>query len=258
MPDIDVRGRIQAGDTVLGTFLFAFPSTAAARAAVGAGADFVLVDGEHTGFGWETMTPVLTATRAAGAAPFVRIPAASRQNVSLALDMGAVGIVVPMVATAEEAASIASWSRYPPDGVRGAMFGLAAHDYLEVDPAEAMATSNAETIVIVQIETVDGLENVEAIAATPGVDVIWVGHYDLTISMGIPSDFSNPRYIDAIARVVAAARSHSKALGFLVSGPDHARMLSALGFTVFAYGSDVGLYRQALRTGLTAIADAVG
>jgi len=253
-----LRARVLGGETIVGTFLLAFPGAAVARAAVGAGADFVLIDGEHTGFGWETMTPVLTATRAGGSTPFVRLPAASRENIALALDIGAVGLMIPMVGTAAEAAAIASWARYPPQGVRGTMFGLAAHDFDVVEPVAAMKKSNAETIVMVQIETAEALENVEEIAAVPGVDILWVGHFDLTTSMGIPTQFDHPTYLAALDRIVAAGRANGKPVGFLTSGPEDARSLVDRGFSVLAYGSDLGIYRQALRTGLEGIAEALG
>lgn len=253
-----LRARVRSAEKVVGTFLFAFPTVGAARAAAGAGADFVLIDGEHTGFGWESIAPLVSATRAAGSTPIVRVPSASRQNIGLALDMGAGGVMIPMVAGAEEAAAIASWSRYPPEGVRGAMFGLAAHDYEEVAPLAALAKSNDETLVIVQIETVAALEDVEQIAATPGVDVIWVGHFDLSASMGIPTQFEHPDFLAALDRVVAAGAANGKPIGYVTSGADDARALVERGFTMLAYGSDIGIYRQALRDGLTGIAAAIG
>ncbi|MFC6357109.1 HpcH/HpaI aldolase family protein [Luethyella okanaganae] len=252
-----LRTRIASGEVVIGTFLLAFPTVAAARVAASVGADYVLVDGEHTGFGWETMTPVLAATRAAGSVPFVRVPSASRQNLALALDMGATGLMVPMVGTAEEARAIASWARYPPEGIRGTMFGLAAHDFAEVEPVAAMRKANDEVIIMVQIETVEGLENVEEIAAVDGVDVLWVGHFDLTTSMGIPTEFTNPLYLDALDRVAAAGRASGKAVGFLASGAEDAVSLVERGFRVLAYGSDIGIYRSALRSGLGAVRQAV-
>lgn len=258
MPRGTLRARIRRGETVVGTFLIAFPAVAAARVAAGAGADFVLIDGEHTGFGWESMTPVLSATRAAGSAPFVRVPSATRENLALALDIGATGLMVPMVGTAEEAAAVASWARYPPLGVRGAMFGLAAHDFTEVAPAAAVKKSNDQTVVMVQVETAEALSNVEDIAAVPGIDVIWIGHYDLSMSMGIPTQFDSPTFIDAVDRIVAASARNEKAVGFLCSGPEHARTLVDRGIRVLAFGSDIALYRTALRAGLADVRAALG
>jgi 2-keto-3-deoxy-L-rhamnonate aldolase RhmA len=253
-----LRDRVRAGETVIGTFMLAFPNAAAATVAAKAGTDFVLIDGEHTGFGWETMTPVLTAIRHAGSTPFVRIPSASRENIGLALDMGAVGLMIPMVGTSEEAAEIASWARYPPLGVRGTMFGLAPHDFTEVSPLDAMKTSNRENIVMAQVETAQALDNVEKIAAVPGIDVLWIGHFDLTTSMGIPTEFDHPDYLAALERIVSAAQSNGVAVGFLTNGPEDARGLVDRGFRVLAYGSDLSVYRTALRSGVEAVRDAIG
>lgn len=250
-----LRARLRAKEVIVGTFVIAFPSVAVSRIAADAGADFVLIDGEHTGFGWETMTPVLTAARDSGATPFVRIPAASRENIALALDIGATGLMIPMVGTAEQAAQIASWARYPPQGVRGAMFGLAAHDFQSVDPLAAMKKSNDETIVMVQIETQEGLDNVEEIAAVPGVDILWVGHWDLSISMGIPADFEHPRFIEALQRITAAGAAAGKAVGFLTTGADHAKQLVDDGFRMLAFGSDIGFYRQGITEGMKDVRD---
>lgn len=252
-----LRARIRRGENVVGTFLLAFPQAATARAAADAGADFVLIDGEHTGFSWETMTPVLTATRAAGSTPFVRVPSATRENIALALDIGATGLMIPMVNSGAEAEAVASWCRYPPLGVRGTMFGLAAHDFEETSPVEAIRRSNDETIVMAQVETEQALEDVEAIAAVKGIDVIWIGHFDLTVSMGIATEFDHPRYLAAIDRIVAAAAANKKAVGFLASGPDDARALVDKGFSVLAYGSDLGVYRSALRSELASVRTAI-
>lgn len=250
-----LRARLRAKEVIVGTFVIAFPSVAVSRIAADAGADFVLIDGEHTGFGWETMTPVLAAARDSGSTPFVRIPAASRENIALALDIGATGLMIPMVGTAEQAALIASWARYPPQGVRGAMFGLAAHDFAIVEPVSAMKKSNDETVVMVQIETQEGLDNVEEIAAVPGVDILWVGHWDLSISMGIPADFEHPRFAEALRRITAAGEAHGKAVGFLTTGAEHAAQLVEDGFRMLAFGSDIGFYRQGITEGLKDVRD---
>ncbi|MBB6390632.1 2-dehydro-3-deoxyglucarate aldolase/4-hydroxy-2-oxoheptanedioate aldolase [Microbacterium thalassium] len=252
-----LKTRIQAQDPVVGTFVLASPRPAIARAAVRAGADFVLVDGEHTGFGWETIGTFVSAVRTAGGVPFVRVPAARREYIGMALDMGAVGLMVPMVGSADEAREIVSWAKYPPTGVRGAMFGLAGHDFDLVEPNSAMWKSNADTILMLQIETQEGLDNVEEIAAVEGVDILWIGHWDLSISMGIPTQFEHERFQAAVDRIVAAAAANGKAAGFLADDAEHAAELVARGFRVLAWGSDLALYRTALSTGLNEIRDAL-
>lgn len=247
--------RIRSGEPVVGTFVLASPRPAIARVAVGAGADFVLVDGEHTGFGWETIATFVAGVRSAGGVPFVRVPAARREYIGTALDIGATGLMVPLVGTAQEAREIVSWAKYPPTGIRGAMFGLAGHDFDLVEPNSAMWKSNADTVLMLQIETQEGLDNVEEIAAVEGVDILWIGHWDLSISMGIPTEFTHRRFRAAVERIVAAAEANGKAVGYLANDAAHARRLVRRGIRVLAWGSDLALYRTALTDGIEEIRD---
>jgi 2-dehydro-3-deoxyglucarate aldolase/4-hydroxy-2-oxoheptanedioate aldolase len=245
-----VKKALGGGEVVLGTFVFEFHTTGIGRLAASAGARFVIYDTEHTGWGWETVAALVATTRPTGAEAFVRIPVAERSYVSRALDVGATGLMIPMVGSGEQAARIVQWAKYPPVGVRGAAFNIAHDDYASPGPAEYMREANDTVLLMPQIETVAGLEAVDEIAATDGVDVLWVGHFDLTNSMGIPGQFEHPDYLAALDRVVAAARRHGKACGFMAGGPEEAAMLLDRGFTILAYGGDLWIYRDALRAGL--------
>jgi 2-dehydro-3-deoxyglucarate aldolase/4-hydroxy-2-oxoheptanedioate aldolase len=166
------------------------------------------------------------------------------------MDIGAHGVMVPMVGSAKEAAHIASCAHYPPTGQRGAAFGVAHDDYKATDPATAMARAAARTLVIAQIETVEGLNGVEAIAATPNVDVIWLGHFDLSNFMGIPGQFQHPDFLAAVRRVVAAAKAHGKIAGFMVANEAWAQEYWRHGYRMLAYGVDHLIFQAALRAGL--------
>ncbi len=122
----------------------------------------------------------------------MRVPATEYHFVARALDAGALGVMVPLVDTAEQAQRIVSFTRYPPEGRRGAAFGFAHDDYQGGEVAEKMRAIHERTLVICMIETRAGLENVEAIAAVAGVDVLWLGHFDLTNFLGIPGQFRSP------------------------------------------------------------------
>jgi 2-dehydro-3-deoxyglucarate aldolase/4-hydroxy-2-oxoheptanedioate aldolase len=113
-----------------------------------------------------------------------------------------------------------------------------------------MAQANAEGAVILQIETARGVDNVEAIAAVPGVDVLWIGHFDLTQSLGIPGQFDHPRFAEAVATVVAAGRRHGRALGVMVSDPAAGQIWLERGFQAIAYSGDIWLLQRALADGL--------
>ena len=201
--------RIRRGDVALGMFALEFASTGLARTAASAGAEFIVFDQEHTGWTTETVRQLLASARAFEIAPLVRVPTSESHGISIALALGALGVMVPMVDTPEEAEAIVAAAKYPPAGKRG--FAVLYVDEHEGDVEGYMRRANEETAVVVMIETASGLENVDAIARVPGVDVLWVGHYDLTASLGIPGDFENPTYLGALESIVRrATRTESR------------------------------------------------
>lgn len=215
-----------------------------------AGAEFGLFDMEHTGASLETMKSLIAGCRGINVAPIVRVPRGEYHFIARALDIGAHGIMVPMVGSAEEAAHIADCAHYPPVGHRGAAFGVAHDDYRAAAPATAMAHAAARTLMIAQIETVEGLDSVEAIAATPNIDVIWLGHFDLTNFMGIPGQFQHPDYLAAVRRIAAAAKAHGKVAGILAMNDAWAQEYWRHGYRMLAYGLDHMLFQAALKAGL--------
>ena len=215
-----------------------------------AGAEFGLFDMEHTGASLETMKSMIAGCRGINVAPIVRVPRGEYHFIARALDIGAHGIMVPMVGSAEEAAHIADCAHYPPVGHRGAAFGVAHDDYRAADPATAMARAAARTLMIAQIETVEGLDSVEAIAATPNIDVIWLGHFDLTNFMGIPGQFQHPDYLAAVRRIAAAAKAHGKVAGILAMNDAWAQEYWRHDYRMLAYGLDHMLFQAALKAGL--------
>ena len=146
--------------------------------------------------------------------------------------------MIPMVESADQAHAIVEATRYPPTGRRGAAFGFAHDDYEMTDIKTKIKALNARNVVIAQIETERGLENVEAIAAVKEIDVLWVGHFDLTNFLGIPAEFDNPRYVAAIKRVVAAGRKYRKVSASWRPTPTGPRNISELGFNMLAAGTD--------------------
>ena len=245
-----LKARIARGDLVVGVMVFEFFTPGIAQLAKAAGADFVFYDMEHGGAGIETIKAQCAYCRDLGIAPLVRVPVAEYHFIARALDAGAIGIMVPMVETAKAARAIVAATRYPPEGRRGAAFGFAHDDYLPGEPKEKIAALHARTVVIPMIETPGGAENAAAIAAVPGVDMLWVGHFDLTNFMGIPGAFENPRYLEAIAKVIAGAGKSGKPVGFMAMDEDWSSRYHALGFRVFAYSSDMHLFQRALGGGV--------
>lgn len=242
-----VKQALAAGQYSFGSMIFEFFTPGMPRLLKNAGAEFALYCMEHTGAGFETLKPQFALCRALGIVPVVRVPAAEYDFIARALDCGALGVMVPLVASAEQARFIVSCTRYPPEGRRGAAFGFAHDDFEGGDVRDKMRTIHERTFVIAMIETREGLADVEAIAATPGIDALWLGHFDLTNFLGIPGDFANPVYRDAVGRIVAAAQKHGKAAGYMAADEALAAEYLRYGFRMIATGTDQGILQAALQ-----------
>jgi len=240
-----IKQDILAGKTVAGAMVFEFFSPGIASILANAGCRFALFDMEHTGLGFETLKWLFASCRGLPIEPMVRVPRGEYTWLARALDLGARGVMIPMVESAEQARSIVQACRYPPVGRRGAAFGFAQCDYLGGDVGAKIAASHARTMVIAQIETERGLENVEAIAAVDGIDVLWVGHFDLSNFMGIPAQFADPRFDAAMRRVAEVARRHGKAAGFMATDAAWIERVREMGYTMIAGGTDTGLLQDA-------------
>jgi 2-keto-3-deoxy-L-rhamnonate aldolase RhmA len=247
-----VKSKLRAGAATFGTMVFEFATTGIARISAAAGAEFIMLDMEHTGWSMETIRGLLSDARGAEIVPMVRVPATEYHFLARALDLGAMGLMVPMVESAEQAQRIVQSAKYPPTGRRGAAFGM-AHDDYRGDAVSAMRTADAETLLIAQIETERGLENLDAIAAVDGIDVLWIGQNDLTNFLGIPGQPGHPKYVEAERRVLDAAKRHGKAVGFMAMTVEQGRTLLAQGFRMLAYGGDLWLYQRVLSEGIAAI-----
>jgi 4-hydroxy-2-oxoheptanedioate aldolase len=168
--------------------------------------------------------------------PIVRVGAIDQYMIKSALDMGAHGVVCPLVNTADEAKTAIRFLKYPPVGVRGVAPRKAA-DY-GLSFAEYIRTANDATLLVAQVETREALENVEGIVSLKEVDVAFVGPSDLTMSLGLLDDRSNPKVVDAMKRVVKVCESHHKVAGTLAASPEEAKRALSLGFRFIGLGSD--------------------
>jgi 2-dehydro-3-deoxyglucarate aldolase/4-hydroxy-2-oxoheptanedioate aldolase len=243
-----LRERVRAGETVRGAMIFEVFTAGLPRMLALSGAEYVVYDMEHAAASYETLKWQAAACVGTGVVPMARVPRSDYHFVSRALDVGMQGVMVPMVESREEAEALAEAMRYPPEGRRGAAFGFAHDGYAPGAPADKAAEANARNVLIAQIETERGLEAVEEIAAVPGVDVLWVGHFDLTNFLGIPGRFDHPEYRGAVARIGAAAKAHGKGFGILGGDAASLRAAKAQGFNMLAAGTDMAM----LIAGMTA------
>ncbi|MCH8828927.1 MAG: aldolase [Planctomycetes bacterium] len=248
-----VKSKLLAGDVSVGTFLFEFNTPGIGRIMAEAGAEFVVIDMEHTGWSIETVKGIIATLPEGGPVPIVRVPASEYHFIARLLDVGAMGLMFPMVQNGEQAQSIADCSKYPPTGRRGAAFGIAHDGFRPGDILESMQSANRESLIIAQIETREGLQNVDEIAAVSGIDALWIGHFDLTNSLGIPGQFDHPQFQAAVDRVLECCRRHNKIPGFMAADIDDGKSLLARGFRAIGYGGDLWIYQQALCEGIAAL-----
>lgn len=246
-----VKQKLLAGGHAFGAMTFEFFSPGMPQIIAAAGAEFLLFDMEHSGIGIETVKAQIAACRGLPLVPGVRVPATEYHFIANCLDAGAMSVMVPMVESVEQARDIVRFSQYPPAGRRGAAFGVAHDDYAAGSVADKIANARARTQIIAMIETARGVEAVDEIAAVDGIDVLWLGHFDLTNFMGIPAQFQHPDFLAAVKRIVAAAERHGKAAGFMAMDETWARDFLAHGFRMMAYGLDIALYQSALARGLS-------
>ena len=248
-----VREKLLAGETTFGTMAFEFFTPGLPTVLAKAGAEWVILDTEHSGIGIETIKNQIAVSRGSGIVPMVRVAACSAHLVCPALDAGAMGIMVPMMERASQAIDLVNWCRYRPEGKRGIGFNMAHDEYSSGSVLKKMAEANARTLVIAQVETVQGIENVDEIAAVPGIDVVWVGHFDLSDSMGIAGQFDHPDFVRAVEKLIKACNKHGKAPGVLATDPATARIWLDRGFRCFGFGTDISLMQSALMVGLQAL-----
>src|SRR6056300_963236 len=224
-----LKNKVISRDKLRGAMVFEFFSPGIPIILKNAGCEFIIFDMEHGGLSLEQFKVLATISNSNQISPLIRIPEVSYNYVARALDLGASGIMAPMVNTAEEAMKIVKSSKYPPKGIRGAGFGFAHDNYNNQNPLKYIKKANDELI-----------------AAIDGVDCLWVGHFDLTNFLGIPGDFASSIYLDAIKRVVDAGKINKKSLGIMVNNNDELEMYSELGFNMIAVGTEMNILSRSI------------
>jgi len=248
-----LREMLAAPAPRLGHYVGEFVTPGIGHILANAGCQFVFFDMEHSAFGFETLKNALRFFEAAGLPAFVRVPAKHPDLIARAMDSGAEGIVAPMLGSAEEARSVLDAMKYTPDGCRGVALAI-AHDNYRLGPVlEKLAAANRRSVLVALIETRSGVAEVEAIAATPGVDVLWIGHFDLSCDLGLPGRFDHPDFLAAVAEVERAAERHGKHLGRMVIDVESGVAFARSGYDLVCYHGDVWLLQQAVREGIEAI-----
>ena len=232
---MSLRAKLEAGQAVVGAFL-GLRSPDAAELMSQAGFDFLLIDAEHSNTGPETVLELLRATGREGAAALVRLAETSAASVQWALDGGAEGVLFPRICTAEEVREAVALCRYPPDGRRGLGPGRASG--YGVNMLGYAAAANRELMVMIQVETLEAVENIEEIAAVPGVDLIFAGPSDLSQALGFPGEMHHPRILEIGRRVMEVCANHAVHFGILALQEEPLAYWKEQGAQFFAVGAD--------------------
>ncbi len=249
-----IRGRVLGGELVTGTWLN-LGSNISAEIAARAGFDWVLIDLEHGSGNEADLVGQLQAVDTTETVSIVRIAWNETPRFKRTLDMGPGGVMIPYVNTAEEARQAAASMRYPPQGVRGAARFHRANGYSQQFDSY-FAEANDKLLTVVQIETAEAVGNAEEIAAVEGVDVLFVGPLDLSVSLGITGQMQHPDFRAAIKRVIEACRAHGKSSGILLPGADRIPAAVEDGFRFLAAGSDGSAVVAGMKTLVSTFSEA--
>ena len=218
------------------------------------GYDGFWLDAEHAGISTEQITMAALVGRACGLGSFLRLPVTNYATVTQAYESGVDGVMAAQVASATEAERFVSWAKFAPRGVRGMNTQGADANFTHKTQAELARDANRDHFVAIQIETLSALEEVEAIAAIDGVDLLFVGPADLSQALGVLGQPEHEKVWNAIERVAAACRQHGKAWGIVPASPAHADRCAELGCRMLTFGSDV----MAMRLGVQALKSMFG
>jgi 2-dehydro-3-deoxyglucarate aldolase/4-hydroxy-2-oxoheptanedioate aldolase len=215
------------------------------------GYDGFWLDAEHAGVSTEQITIAALVGRACGLGCFLRMPVTNYAAVTQAFESGVDGVMAAQVGSAAEAEQFVRWAKFAPRGVRGVNVQGFDADFTRKSAVELARDANRDHFIAIQIETAGALEEVEAIAAIDGVDLLFVGPADLSQSLGVLGQFDDPKMWAAIDRLAAACRTHGKSWGIVPAGPAYADRCAEKGCRMLTFGSDVLAMRlgvQALKT----------
>jgi 2-dehydro-3-deoxyglucarate aldolase/4-hydroxy-2-oxoheptanedioate aldolase len=245
----DFRKRLLSGDVLVGT-LITIPSAEVAEIMAGVGFDWLFIDTEHSPFNAHGAQTFLQAA-GQNCPCVIRVPASDEVWIKKALDIGANGIIAPLVNSAADAEAIVRMCKYPPDGTRGVgisrahQYGLAFNQYME--------RANDEIAVILQAETAQAVKNISEIVKVPGIDAIFIGPYDLSASLGKMGQLTDPEVKQAIQTIAEACQKAGVRLGIFAATAEAVEPFIQQNFTLLAIGTDGLLMAQNAKDLLEAV-----
>jgi 2-dehydro-3-deoxyglucarate aldolase/4-hydroxy-2-oxoheptanedioate aldolase len=240
------KEKLRRGETCFGQMVLELFTPGIGPMLADCGMDFVIYDMEHGRCDIALVSELIASCRGSRIVPMVRVPDFAAPPLSRVLDLGARGVMVPRIETRSQMEEVVASLKYPPEGKRGVALGI-AHDLYHPGGAQFFAEANDDTAVIAILETARAFEHLDETVSVPGLDVAWMGHYDLTVSMGIPAQFDHPRFLDAMDALLAACKRYKVAAGFLPPTPAATVHWIQKGFRAISLGSDIGVFMDAVR-----------
>lgn len=219
------------------------------------GFDFVILDLEHGPVSVQNLQNLIRAAELAGIVPIVRVKEDRLSSIGESLDTGAAGIQAPQVTTAEDAARIVQHAKFAPEGMRGVCRFVRAAHYSSQDRFEYFADAN-RNLVVVQLEGAEALHNVEEILDVQGIDIVFIGPYDLSQSLGVPGKTADPVVTEKMQEIVTACKHKKRAVGTFVDTPEDAARWIDAGVSYVSYSVDVGLFTDACKRVVSTISGA--
>lgn len=241
----DFRNKLKNNECVHGVFMKTGDPMFVEAASLG-GFDYVILDTEHGPVSIENQQNNIRAAEARGAAPIIRLKDSDENTVGKALDIGAYGIQVPQINSAQDAERVVKFAKFYPYGMRGVCRFVRAADYSAMDRYEYFEASK-NILIILQLEGVKAIENLDEILEVNGVDILFIGPYDLSQSLGIPGQVNNPRVVEEMKKIVEKARRKNKIIGTFVDTKEDYVLWRSLGVRYLSYSVDVGLFLDACK-----------
>lgn len=241
-----LKEKLITGKKVFGTWSM-LPSSGVANVISQTGLDFIIIDMEHGPMSFETMENMVRAAELEGCQPIIRICDKAESTILRALEIGSQAIMVPHVSTVEETQAIVKASRYSPQGERGLSPYTRVHDYWHENLPESLKQANENTLVGILVEGEEGIANLEKIAKVDGIDLIYLGIYDISQSVGLPGELNHEKVIEMQKKCVQIIQSNGKAAGSFARDYDYVKLLQENGFQFIAYLVDCAVLKTSYR-----------
>ena len=244
----NLKAMLKEGKTVIGATLAEYSRPSLIKIYAQAGFDFVFIENEHGFFSLTQLTDIVVAGRDNDLPAVAKVGCLDRGETARLLDCGIVGIQLPRTNTRDDIDTLVSWMNFPPVGDRAIAAGYGNSDYRQINISDFIKEADETTLVVAHIETEEGAENADAIASNPQVDVVFIGPYDLSISLGVPGGFDTTKFTDAVEAIFEAAQRHGSTPGIYTHGYEDTKKWSDMGARFFEGTDELGMLHRAARS----------